>query len=169
MTERTILITGATSGLGYGLARALSTSPGRLILHGRDRGKLEEFRTDLAGAAAIIDTVHADLADLSQVRGLARQVADMADHLSVLVNNAGIGMGATDRREVSADGNELRLAVNHLAPFALSLACCPCCAPARPAGLSMWPRAPSNRSTAPTYNWNRVTPVPAPTPRASLR
>lgn len=121
MTERTILITGATSGLGYGLARALSTSPGRLILHGRDRGKLEELRTDLAGAAAIIDTVHADLADLSQVRGLARQVADMADHLSVLVNNAGIGKGATDRREVSADGNELRLAVNHLAPFALSL------------------------------------------------
>src|SRR5690625_3543016 len=118
MTERTILITGATSGLGYGLARALSTSPGRLILHGRDRGKLEEFRTDLAGAAAIIDTVHADLADLSQVRGLARQVADMADHLSVLVNNAGIGKGDTGLRVGFDDGYVVLLAVYYHATFA---------------------------------------------------
>lgn len=121
MTERTILITGATSGLGRALAQSLSTSPGRLILHGQDQAKLEDLRTDLAGATASIDTLRADLADLSQVRGLAREVAELTDHLSVLVNNAGIGKGATDRRKVSADGYKLRLAVNHLAAFALSL------------------------------------------------
>ena len=75
MTERTILITGATSGLGRALAQSLSTSPGRLILHGRDQAKLEDLRTDLAGATASIDTLRADLADRSQVRGLAMEVS----------------------------------------------------------------------------------------------
>ena len=118
--ERTILITGATSGLGRGLAENLSTAPSRLILHGRDRTALKTLRTELGGSAAQIDTVSADLADLSQVRAMAEEVAAMTDHLTVLVNNAGIGKGSHDRRELSSDGFELRLAVNHLAPFALT-------------------------------------------------
>lgn len=141
--ERVILITGATSGLGRELARTLSTEPGRLILHGRDPAKLEGLRAELArgdddpGASAAgadsgddpgtprsratIDTVAADLSDMARVRGLADDVAGMTDHLSVLVNNAGVGKGSGDRRELSREGLELRLAVNHLAPFALSL------------------------------------------------
>lgn len=119
--ERTVLITGATSGLGRELARSLSADPGRLILHGRDRAALEDLRVELGGAAAAISTVSADLADQSQVRAMAEEVAAVTDQLTVLVNNAGVGKGSHDQRELSTDGFELRLAVNHLAPFALTL------------------------------------------------
>lgn len=123
MTEpdRTILITGATAGLGHQIARELSGQPGRLILHGRDPDKLDSLRSELAGGQARIETVIADLSVLAQVHALAQRVTELTDHLSVLVNNAGIGQGSGDQRELSPDGSELRLAVNHLAPFALSL------------------------------------------------
>ncbi|AGF72053.1 SDR family NAD(P)-dependent oxidoreductase [Corynebacterium halotolerans] len=119
--DRTVLITGATGGLGHGLARALSGEPGRLILHGRNPDRLADLRSELAGATATVETVTADLSEQAQVHALATQVADLTDHLHVLVNNAGVGPGRGDRRELSPDGVELRLAVNHLAPFALSL------------------------------------------------
>lgn len=121
---RTILITGATGGLGRGLAHALATEPHRLILHGRDAERLALLRAELSelpGAVAAVDTVRADLAELSQVRALAEEVADLTGQVNVLVNNAGVGPGRDNRRETSADGFELRLAVNHLAPFALTL------------------------------------------------
>lgn len=118
---RTILITGSTGGLGRELARQYATEPGHLILHGRNPAKLLQVAQELARSDARISTVQGDLADLSQVRTLADQVATVTDHLSVLVNNAGIGQGRGDVREFSADGIELRLAVNHLAPFALTL------------------------------------------------
>src|SRR5699024_6679108 len=120
-TDRTILITGATSGLGKAVAQTLSTQPGRLILHGRDAQRLDELVEELNTSEATIDTVRADLSDLSQVRQLADDVFELTDHLDVLVNNAGIGKGADDTRQESADGFELRFAVNHLAPFALTL------------------------------------------------
>jgi len=121
MMERTILLTGATGGLGRGLAQALSQEPGRLILHGRDPEKLGELHAELAGAEAEIDLVVADLSDRAQVLELAEEIHALTDRLDVLVNNAGIGQGRGNVREVSADGSELRLAVNHLAPFTLSL------------------------------------------------
>lgn len=121
LPPRAILITGATGGLGRELARHYATEPGGLILHGRDPGKLRGLEQELSGSVAQISTVQADLAELSQVRRLAADVAKLTDSLSVLVNNAGIGQGRGDRREESADGFELRLAVNHLAPFALTL------------------------------------------------
>lgn len=116
----TILLTGATGGLGQALATTLATGSGRLILHGRNAQRLQDLREDLAGATAQLDVVQADLADLSQVAQLGHDVARLTDHLDVVVHNAGVGKGATDTREVSADGYELRLAVNHLAPFALT-------------------------------------------------
>lgn len=120
-SPRTIFITGATGGLGRELARRYAGQPGHLILHGRNPDRLRELAEELSGGAAEISTVEADLAELAQVRRLAGDVAKLTDSLSVLVNNAGIGQGRGDRREESADGFELRLAVNHLAPFALTL------------------------------------------------
>lgn len=120
-TDPTILLTGATSGLGRALAHRLSAAPGRLILHGRDAEKLASLADELSGAAAQIDTLQADLSEISQAHRLVDDVAALTDHLDVLVNNAGIGKGADDTRQLSADGYELRLAVNHLAPFALSI------------------------------------------------
>lgn len=120
-TDQTILITGATSGLGRELARSLSNGPGHLILHGRSRQKLDELVAELDDAAATVDVVTADLAELAQVRQLADDVAELTDQLTVLINNAGVGKGSSDERELSSDGHELRLAVNHLAPFTLTL------------------------------------------------
>ena len=117
----TILLTGATSGLGRAVAETLATREHtRLILHGRSPDRLHELAADLAEAPADIVLVTADLGDLQQVNQLAEDVAAVTDHLDVLVHNAGVGKGATDTREVSADGYELRFAVNHLAPFALT-------------------------------------------------
>ncbi len=119
-TNPTILLTGATSGLGRAVAETLAEREVRLFLHGRDAQRLQQLHEDLSGSKAHIETFQADLAELSQVAQLADDVAAMTDRLDVLVHNAGVGKGATDTREVSADGYELRLAVNHLAPFALT-------------------------------------------------
>lgn len=118
--DRTILITGATSGLGRAVAESLAPRGGRLILHGRDPARLAELVADLQPHQASIDVVTADLSDLSQVDEMAEKVFELTDQLNVLVNNAGLGKGATDTRETSQDGHELRLAINHLAPFALT-------------------------------------------------
>jgi NAD(P)-dependent dehydrogenase (short-subunit alcohol dehydrogenase family) len=115
----TIVITGATDGLGKALAGALSHRPGtRLILHGRSLERLQRLRGELADSAADITVVSADFAELAQVRQLVGQIGMVTDHISVLVNNAGVSPALN--RQVSADGHELGLAVNHLAPFALT-------------------------------------------------
>jgi NAD(P)-dependent dehydrogenase (short-subunit alcohol dehydrogenase family) len=122
--ETTILITGATDGLGRSVAGRLAGQGARLMLHGRDRERLA-VTADAIGAAtgnAPISTHLADLASLDQVRALADDVERFTDELHVLINNAGIGSGepdGTERRE-SADGHELRFAVNYLADFLLT-------------------------------------------------
>jgi NAD(P)-dependent dehydrogenase (short-subunit alcohol dehydrogenase family) len=126
MTEsRTILITGATDGLGHALANGLAEEGAQLILHGRRRDKLEHVAAEIAQAngGRAPATVLADLADLGQVRDLGDQVAKLTDRLDVLVNNAGIGSGEPDgrTRRLSANGYELRFAVNYLAGFDLTL------------------------------------------------
>jgi NAD(P)-dependent dehydrogenase (short-subunit alcohol dehydrogenase family) len=116
--QRTIVITGATDGLGKGLAEKLAPSGARLILHGRNEEKgqalVEELRPRSTGELV---WQRADLASLDEVRDLAEALED-EDRIDALVNNAGIGT-AGDREE-SAEGYELRFAVNYLAPFLLT-------------------------------------------------
>lgn len=115
----TILITGATDGLGRALATRLAAEGHDLLLHGRDRVRLEAT-ADAVGGKPL--TLLADLADLGQVAALAESVRGAVDRLDILVSNAGIGSGEPDgrtRRE-SADGYELRFAVNYLAGFLLT-------------------------------------------------
>ncbi|WP_199433888.1 SDR family NAD(P)-dependent oxidoreductase [Qaidamihabitans albus] len=116
LTEQRILVTGATDGLGRYLAGELSAAGAAVIAHGRDAGRLRRLRTDLGA-----EVVRADLADLRQVDRLADEIGRSHDRLDVLVNNAGIGAGADpSRRAESADGIELRFAVNYLAGFHLT-------------------------------------------------
>ena len=117
--ETTVLITGATDGLGRGVARDLAARGAKVLLHGRSRDKLDALSAELGGAPSF----QADLASLDDVRRLAAEVEDSTDHLHVLISNAGIGTGRPDgtTRQESKDGLELRFAVNHLAGFLLTL------------------------------------------------
>jgi len=129
--ETTVLITGATDGLGRGVARDLAGRGANVLLHGRSREKLDELSVELGGAP----TFQADLASLEEVRRLAAEVEQSTDALHMLINNAGIGGGAPDgtTRQESKDGHELRLAVNHLAGFLLTLRLLPLLRRSKPA------------------------------------
>ena len=115
----TVLITGATDGLGQALAHRLADSGATVLLHGRDADRLARTAAEVAGSPL---TFLADLAELAQVRRLAAEVRDRTDRLDVLVSNAGIGSGepAGRSRGTSVDGYELRFAVNYLAGFLLT-------------------------------------------------
>ena len=112
--DSTILVTGATDGLGRALAGRLHTDGAQLLLHGRDAAKLEAVAAELSGAR----TLQADFASLEAVRRMAAEV----ERVDVLVNNAGIGSGMPEGRErsESRDGNELRFQVNYLAGYLLT-------------------------------------------------
>jgi NAD(P)-dependent dehydrogenase (short-subunit alcohol dehydrogenase family) len=111
----TILVTGATDGLGRALATRLAGEGATVIAHARSEERGREALDDLLDGPGDVRLVAGDLASLSAVRALADQVPDRLD---VLVNNAGIGFGGG--REESADGYELRFAVNYLAGFVLA-------------------------------------------------
>ncbi|MCK9893038.1 SDR family NAD(P)-dependent oxidoreductase [Frankia sp. AgB32] len=127
--QRTVLITGATDGLGRALAHRLASEGTTLILHGRDPDRLARAADEIQTAHSVPRprTVQADLAELAQVRRLADDVQQATDRLDVLVSNAGIGTGAPDgrTRQASVDGYELRFAVNYLAGFLLTLGLLP--------------------------------------------
>jgi len=119
---RVALVTGATAGLGRAVAAALADRGMHVLVHGRDAKRAAAVAGQIAGSRGTAQTVLADLASLEQVRDLADQV--IADHgaIALLVNNAGIGAGRPPyrKRQLSADGHELRLAVNYLAPALLA-------------------------------------------------
>jgi NAD(P)-dependent dehydrogenase (short-subunit alcohol dehydrogenase family) len=124
LAEQTILVTGATDGLGRALAADLAASGAQILVHGRDerRGQdtLDEIRARTPGAR--VRFLRADLAALAEVRDLAARVERETGRLDVLVNNAGIGAttGGEERREESRDGHELRFAVNYLSGYLLT-------------------------------------------------
>jgi NAD(P)-dependent dehydrogenase (short-subunit alcohol dehydrogenase family) len=117
--EQTILVTGATDGLGRALARELAARGATVLVHGRSQERLDDTLRGLREATGSerLRPYRADLASLEEVRRLGREVG-AEQRLDVLVNNAGIA-GVGDRQE-SADGHELRFAVNYLAPFLLT-------------------------------------------------
>jgi NAD(P)-dependent dehydrogenase (short-subunit alcohol dehydrogenase family) len=116
-----VFVTGATGGIGYLAAEALSRSGARLYVHGRDPAKVERTTAALSALGHPVRGFVADLASLEQTASLARDLAQEVPELDVLINNAGVGFGK-DRalRELSQDGFELRFAVNFLAPFLLT-------------------------------------------------
>ncbi|TVR78734.1 MAG: SDR family NAD(P)-dependent oxidoreductase [Rhodospirillales bacterium] len=137
LADKVILVTGATDGIGKGTAGELAAMGARILLHGRRAERVTQAKHDLGRIApdARIDPFVADFSALAQVRELADAVIRRTDHLDILINNAGIGAGPSgaQRREQSADGHELRFAVNHLAPFLLTHLLLPLLAQGMPA------------------------------------
>lgn len=114
LTGRTVLITGANSGLGLESAKALATHGARVIMAGRNPGKLAAAAEDVAGEPPLVQL---DLADLGSVRAAAAEVAALTDRLDVLLNNAGVM--ATPFAK-TADGFEQQIGTNHLGHFAFT-------------------------------------------------
>lgn len=110
--ELTALVTGATGGIGAIVAERLVRGGATVIAHGRTADHVAPLVARLGCRGAV-----ADLASLAEVRRLAREVG----RVDLLINNAAVGFGRDQmQREVSADGFELRFAVNYLAPFVLT-------------------------------------------------
>ncbi len=124
LDEQTILVTGATDGLGRALAVDLAAAGAGVLVHGRDEGRGRDTLAEIRARTpdARVRFLRADLASLAEVRDLAAQVERETDRLDVLVNNAGIGTTTRgdERREVSRDGYELRFAVNYLSGYLLA-------------------------------------------------
>ncbi len=118
---KTVLITGSTDGLGREVAIRLAKLGARVLLHGRDRARGEEVLKAIGGAKAGHAFYQADLSSMAEVRRLAAEVLRDHDRLHVLVNNAGIGVTTpAGGRLTSADGFELRFAINYLSHFLLT-------------------------------------------------
>ncbi|MEU4084989.1 SDR family NAD(P)-dependent oxidoreductase [Streptomyces aureus] len=122
LSPRTVLVTGATSGIGFETARQLAERGTTVLLHGRT-GDEARAAADRLIATADIDagrvvTCFADFTLLEEVEALACAVVSAHPHLDVLVNNAGIA--APERHTVTADGNEVAFQVNFLAHYLLT-------------------------------------------------
>ncbi|CAH2603561.1 protein of unknown function [Rhodovastum atsumiense] len=128
---KTVLVTGATSGIGRWTVLGLAQAGARVLAHGRDPARGEALRRFVTAQvpAARLDLLQADLSLLSEVRRLADEARALAPALDILVNNAG---AMTKTREVTAEGHERILAVNHLAPFVLTQALLPALEAAAP-------------------------------------
>jgi NAD(P)-dependent dehydrogenase (short-subunit alcohol dehydrogenase family) len=119
MTGKTVLITGATGGIGRAAAVALSSMGARVGITGRDRARAEYAAATIARRSgnSAVDVFVADMSSQAEVRRLADEVLAAYPRLDVLLNNVG---GFWAHRHATADGLEHTFALNHLAPFLLT-------------------------------------------------
>jgi NAD(P)-dependent dehydrogenase (short-subunit alcohol dehydrogenase family) len=119
MGTTTVLITGATDGIGKATAMELARRGCRVLLHGRSRERCEVVRKAIerSSGRGDIGTFVADFGALQEVRGLASEVSSRVDRLDVLVNNAGVYLR---QRATTVDGIEATFQINHVAPFLLT-------------------------------------------------
>lgn len=117
--KKTILITGATDGIGLETAKRLAADGHCLLIHGRNAGKLALTQAQLVelDGAGEIETYRADLSQLDDVVELAEAISKRHEKLDVLINNAGVFKlaGSSD-----AGGLDVRFLVNTIAPYVLT-------------------------------------------------
>jgi NAD(P)-dependent dehydrogenase (short-subunit alcohol dehydrogenase family) len=112
VTSKTVVITGASDGIGAAAARRISRGGDNVVLVGRSDSKTAAVAAELSA-----DYFLADFADLSQVRALAGKIRSACPRIDVLGNNAG---GVFSKLQRTGDGHEITLQVNYLAPFLLT-------------------------------------------------
>lgn len=112
LTGRTVVVTGASAGIGAAAARRLHRLGATVVRVGRSATK-----TAAVAAALGVTPELVDFADLSSVRRLGERLLSRLDHIDVLLNNAG---GTWTKRRTTVDGHEMTFQVNHLAPFLLT-------------------------------------------------
>jgi retinol dehydrogenase-12 len=119
MKRKTCLITGATSGIGYGIAKGLASLNHDLILIGRDQSRgqqvVEQLRNHSQNAAITYHNI--DLCSQKQIRQACEEIRSKHPQIDVLINNAGVW---TSRCELTEEKIEKQFAVNHLAYFLLT-------------------------------------------------
>jgi NAD(P)-dependent dehydrogenase (short-subunit alcohol dehydrogenase family) len=137
MQGKTILITGSTDGVGRHVASRLAADGANVLIHGRDAARAEALIDEIrrSGHAAPV-FYQADLSSLADARRLGDAVLTDHKRLDVFVSNAGIGsQNQGPERQTSADGHELRFAVNYLAGFLLAHRLLPLLKAAAPARI----------------------------------
>lgn len=121
---KTIFITGSTDGVGRYVALQLAAQGANLLIHGRDAARGNEVVAQIKrGGKGTAAFYQADLASLAEARKLADRVKTDHETLDIFISNAGIGSrNFGPERRVSADGHELRFAINYLSGFLLAYA-----------------------------------------------
>ena len=116
---KTVLVTGATSGIGLEASVALARQGARVVMVGRDRAKTELAAVAVTARAGVKPEAQllCDFSSQASIRALAGQVLERFERVDVLVNNAG---GVNKTRRLTADGIEATFAVNHLGYFLLT-------------------------------------------------
>jgi NAD(P)-dependent dehydrogenase (short-subunit alcohol dehydrogenase family) len=121
LDRKTALVTGSTDGVGRLVAKKLGEQGAHVLVHGRDQGRGERVVAEIKEGGGKAEFLTADLSALAEVRRLTNTVQQRTARLDILINNAGIGSGGSGGfRQTSADGYELRFAVNYLAGFLLT-------------------------------------------------
>ena len=117
MSGRTVVVTGATGGLGKATALGLAAMGAHVAITGRDQGRTVTVAAEVRAAGGQVDAFVADMSSQAELRRLGDELLATLPRIDVLVNNVG---GYWDTRHVTADGLEHTFAVNHLAPFLLT-------------------------------------------------
>ncbi len=119
MQGKTVVVTGASSGIGLETARTLALRGARIVMVNRNKERSEAAIASIRSAVpdAQLEYVLADLYSLAEVRNAGAELRARYPRIDVLVNNAGL---IHNEREVTPDGFERTFALNHLAPFLLT-------------------------------------------------
>src|SRR4030081_1476718 len=122
MDGKTVLVTGSTDGVGRYVAAKLASAGATVLIHGRDKARAKTLAEEIRGEGHGEPIFYqADLSSLAGARQLAEAVTAEHKRLDVFISNAGIGSRTQgSERQTSADGHELRFAVNYLSGFLLA-------------------------------------------------